>query len=121
MVDAMVETVERASARLTYSSTTLATSVRSARIWESTRICGGEPMRSTSVVHDALLPSRPDRHGCPSARSDHQPLERNHARGRQAFSAYPSSKTALTRLTEHLAADAREYGVSVFAITPGLV
>ena len=38
-----------------------------------------------------------------------------------AFSAYPSSKTAVTRLTEHLAADAREYGVSVFAITPGLV
>jgi NAD(P)-dependent dehydrogenase (short-subunit alcohol dehydrogenase family) len=27
----------------------------------------------------------------------------------------------VTRLTEHLAADAREYGVSVFAITPGLV
>ena len=39
----------------------------------------------------------------------------------QAFSAYPSSKTALTRLTEHMAADTREYGVSVFAITPGLV
>lgn len=39
----------------------------------------------------------------------------------QAFSAYPSSKTAVTRLTEHMAADAREYGVSVFAITPGLV
>ena len=39
----------------------------------------------------------------------------------QAFSAYPVSKTAVTRLTEHLAADAREYGVSVFAITPGLV
>lgn len=39
----------------------------------------------------------------------------------QAFSAYPSSKTALTRLTEHMSADAREYGVSVFAITPGLV
>src|SRR5262249_31540264 len=31
----------------------------------------------------------------------------------RAFSAYPSSKTALTRLTEQLAADAREYGVSV--------
>jgi NAD(P)-dependent dehydrogenase (short-subunit alcohol dehydrogenase family) len=39
----------------------------------------------------------------------------------QAFSAYPSSKTAVTRLTEHMAADAREYGVSVFAITPGMV
>src|SRR4051794_30093543 len=38
-----------------------------------------------------------------------------------SFSAYPSSKTALTRLTEHLAVDAREYGVSVFAITPGMV
>lgn len=38
-----------------------------------------------------------------------------------AFSAYPASKTAVTRLTEHLAADAREYGVTVFAITPGLV
>jgi 3-oxoacyl-[acyl-carrier protein] reductase len=36
------------------------------------------------------------------------------------FSAYPVSKTALTRLTEHLAVDAGEYGVSVFAITPGL-
>jgi NAD(P)-dependent dehydrogenase (short-subunit alcohol dehydrogenase family) len=39
----------------------------------------------------------------------------------QAFSAYPSSKTAVTRLTEQLAIDAREYGVSVFAITPGMV
>jgi NAD(P)-dependent dehydrogenase (short-subunit alcohol dehydrogenase family) len=38
-----------------------------------------------------------------------------------AFSAYPASKTAVTRLTEHMASDAREYGVSVFAITPGLV
>ena len=37
------------------------------------------------------------------------------------FSAYPVSKTALTRLTEHLAVDAHQYGVSVFAITPGLV
>jgi 3-oxoacyl-[acyl-carrier protein] reductase len=39
----------------------------------------------------------------------------------RAFSAYPASKTALTRLTEHLALDTREYGISVFAITPGLV
>jgi NAD(P)-dependent dehydrogenase (short-subunit alcohol dehydrogenase family) len=39
----------------------------------------------------------------------------------QAFSAYPSSKTAVTRLTEHMAADAREYGVTVVAITPGMV
>ena len=38
-----------------------------------------------------------------------------------AFSAYPVSKTAITRLTEHFALDAREYGISVFAITPGLV
>jgi len=38
-----------------------------------------------------------------------------------AFSAYPVSKTAITRLTEHLALDAREYGISVFAMTPGLV
>jgi NAD(P)-dependent dehydrogenase (short-subunit alcohol dehydrogenase family) len=38
-----------------------------------------------------------------------------------AFSAYPVSKTAVTRLTEHLALDTREYGVSVFVITPGLV
>lgn len=38
-----------------------------------------------------------------------------------AFSAYPASKTAVTRLTEHMASDAREYGISVFAITPGLV
>ncbi len=37
------------------------------------------------------------------------------------FSAYPVSKTALTRLTEHLAIDTSAYGVSVFAITPGLV
>lgn len=39
----------------------------------------------------------------------------------RAFSAYPTSKTAVTRLTEHLALDTREYGISVFAITPGLV
>jgi NAD(P)-dependent dehydrogenase (short-subunit alcohol dehydrogenase family) len=38
-----------------------------------------------------------------------------------AFSAYPVSKTAVTRLTEHLALDTSEYGVSVFVITPGLV
>jgi NAD(P)-dependent dehydrogenase (short-subunit alcohol dehydrogenase family) len=31
------------------------------------------------------------------------------------------AETAVTRLTEHLAADTREYGISVFAITPGLV
>ena len=37
------------------------------------------------------------------------------------FSAYPVSKTALTRLTEHLAVDTSAYGISVFAITPGLV
>ena len=37
------------------------------------------------------------------------------------FSAYPVSKTAVTRLTEHLAADCREYGLSVFAIRPGSV
>jgi NAD(P)-dependent dehydrogenase (short-subunit alcohol dehydrogenase family) len=37
------------------------------------------------------------------------------------FSAYPVAKTAVARLTEHLAADTREYGISVFAITPGLV
>src|SRR5262245_66549456 len=35
----------------------------------------------------------------------------------RAHSAYPVSKTALTRLTEHLAEDTREYGVAVFAIT----
>jgi NAD(P)-dependent dehydrogenase (short-subunit alcohol dehydrogenase family) len=39
----------------------------------------------------------------------------------RSFSAYPASKTAVTRLTEHLAADAREHGIGVFAITPGLV
>ena len=37
------------------------------------------------------------------------------------FSAYPVAKTAVVRLTEHLAADTREYGIGVFAITPGLV
>lgn len=37
------------------------------------------------------------------------------------FSAYPVSKTAVTRLTEHLAADCREYGLSIFAIRPGSV
>ena len=37
----------------------------------------------------------------------------------KAFTAYPASKTAVTRLTEHLALDTREYGISVFAITPG--
>jgi NAD(P)-dependent dehydrogenase (short-subunit alcohol dehydrogenase family) len=39
----------------------------------------------------------------------------------RAFSAYPVSKTAVTRLTEHLALECREHGISVFAITPGLV
>jgi len=39
----------------------------------------------------------------------------------RAFSAYPSSKTAVTRLTEHLALDCREHGIAVFAVTPGLV
>ena len=39
----------------------------------------------------------------------------------QAFSAYPVSKTAVARLTEHMALEGREYGISVFAITPGLV
>ncbi len=39
----------------------------------------------------------------------------------KAFSAYPTSKTAVTRLTEHLALDTRDHGISVFAITPGLV
>jgi NAD(P)-dependent dehydrogenase (short-subunit alcohol dehydrogenase family) len=38
-----------------------------------------------------------------------------------AFSAYPASKTAVTRLTEQLALDCRPYGIGVFAITPGLV
>ena len=37
------------------------------------------------------------------------------------FSAYPVSKTAVARLTEHLAADCQEYGIAVFAMTPGLV
>jgi NAD(P)-dependent dehydrogenase (short-subunit alcohol dehydrogenase family) len=36
-------------------------------------------------------------------------------------SAYPVAKTALTRLTEHLATDTREDGIAVFAITPGPV
>ena len=39
----------------------------------------------------------------------------------RAFSAYPSAKTAVTRLTEHLALDSREHGITVFAVTPGLV
>ena len=37
------------------------------------------------------------------------------------FSAYPVAKTAVVRLTEHLAADTQDYGIGVFAITPGLV
>jgi NAD(P)-dependent dehydrogenase (short-subunit alcohol dehydrogenase family) len=44
--------------------------------------------------------------------------------GCQAFpdmSAYVVSKTALIRLSEQLAMEARPYGVSVFAIRPGLV
>ncbi len=36
-------------------------------------------------------------------------------------SAYQASKAALVRLTEALAAEARSFGVSVFAISPGMV
>ena len=36
-------------------------------------------------------------------------------------SAYQASKAALVRLTEALAAEARAFGVSVFAISPGMV
>jgi 3-oxoacyl-[acyl-carrier protein] reductase len=36
-------------------------------------------------------------------------------------SAYQASKAALVRLTEALAAEARDFGVSVFAISPGMV
>ena len=36
-------------------------------------------------------------------------------------SAYQTSKAALVRLTEALAAEARGFGVSVFAISPGMV
>src|SRR5262249_35752679 len=36
-------------------------------------------------------------------------------------SAYASSKAALVRLTDCLAAEAREHGVSVFALRPGIV
>lgn len=36
-------------------------------------------------------------------------------------SAYGSSKAALVRLTDTLAAEAREHGISVFAMRPGLV
>ena len=41
--------------------------------------------------------------------------------GIQYASAYATSKTAVTRLTEIAAADARPHGVSVFAIEPGTV
>jgi 3-oxoacyl-[acyl-carrier protein] reductase len=44
--------------------------------------------------------------------------------GGQAFpemSAYVASKTALVRLSEQLALEARPFGVSVFAVAPGLV
>jgi NAD(P)-dependent dehydrogenase (short-subunit alcohol dehydrogenase family) len=41
--------------------------------------------------------------------------------GIQYASAYVTSKTAVTRLTEIAAADARPHGVSVFAIEPGTV
>lgn len=37
------------------------------------------------------------------------------------FSAYVASKTALVRFTECLAAEARPYGIAVFAIEPGTV
>jgi NAD(P)-dependent dehydrogenase (short-subunit alcohol dehydrogenase family)/uncharacterized protein YndB with AHSA1/START domain len=37
------------------------------------------------------------------------------------FSAYVASKTALVRLTECVAAEAKPYGVSVFAMEPGTV
>lgn len=37
------------------------------------------------------------------------------------FTAYSVSKAAVIKLTENLAAETREYGVSVFAIHPGLV
>ncbi len=36
-------------------------------------------------------------------------------------SAYAVSKTAITRFTENLAGEAREHGISVFAIAPGTV
>jgi NAD(P)-dependent dehydrogenase (short-subunit alcohol dehydrogenase family) len=39
----------------------------------------------------------------------------------QIDSAYQASKAALVRLTEALAAEARGYGVQVFAISPGMV
>ncbi|HEU5319133.1 MAG TPA: SDR family oxidoreductase [Chloroflexota bacterium] len=44
--------------------------------------------------------------------------------GNQAWplaSAYATSKAALTRLTENLAAELRDTGVAVFAISPGIV
>jgi NAD(P)-dependent dehydrogenase (short-subunit alcohol dehydrogenase family) len=37
------------------------------------------------------------------------------------FSAYVTSKAALTRLTEIIAAETQEYGIHVFTINPGLV
>ena len=37
------------------------------------------------------------------------------------FTAYAVSKAAVIKLTENLAAEAREHGVSVFAVHPGLV
>jgi NAD(P)-dependent dehydrogenase (short-subunit alcohol dehydrogenase family)/uncharacterized protein YndB with AHSA1/START domain len=37
------------------------------------------------------------------------------------FSAYVASKTALVRFTECLAAEARPYGIAVFAVEPGTV
>ena len=35
-------------------------------------------------------------------------------------SAYATSKAALTKLTENLAAETRRYGISVLSIDPGL-
>jgi NAD(P)-dependent dehydrogenase (short-subunit alcohol dehydrogenase family) len=41
--------------------------------------------------------------------------------GFAGFSAYAASKAALSRLTETLAVETREHGISVFALSPGVV
>lgn len=51
-----------------------------------------------------------------SSQSAHTKVEES-----PTYSAYMGSKAALTRVTEAVAYDARPYGVSVFAMRPGLI
>ncbi len=95
-----------------------------AALGRSGRRPGGvvEGSRSQRQGRHALHPRGAEGHGRPPSRADRQTSRAGPCSARPRRSqAYPTSKTAVTRLTEHLAADTREYGISVFAITPGLV